>query len=364
MNKQTYLQELERELTAAGIADIPEHLAYFEELFSDMLEDGLSEEEITARLGDPRRLAETILLEEKGEKLPEKDREESVRASRNDRPAETEGKDYEKSVQTPFASLNKLLKNLTGYFGNSAESASVHVTELPGEGLYGLDIDWDMGDVEICVGEEEKILLKETRSANTPPAEYLCKDGVLSVRCRKEGPYLGRGKDLTLVLPRTLAQTLATCRIRTVAGDMKLEDLSCGTVQIKSVSGDLRTSGLRSQSVLISSVSGDMELDLETTQMTVNTVSGDIAFRGKAGQVSLATKSGDAELVFETCPDKTEIQTVSGDLELVLPEDSRIRFLAKTVSGDVSRSGIREDDSAPSLVSVRSVSGDISVRTE
>ena len=57
MDRTTYMQELERNLHAKHLPDIDTILEEYNEHFDFKLADGYSEEEIAARLGDPRDLA-------------------------------------------------------------------------------------------------------------------------------------------------------------------------------------------------------------------------------------------------------------------------------------------------------------------
>lgn len=61
MNKQEYLEILRRALAQMPSEELEKQIAYYDELISDMCEDGLSETEATARLGDPSAVAEELL---------------------------------------------------------------------------------------------------------------------------------------------------------------------------------------------------------------------------------------------------------------------------------------------------------------
>lgn len=61
MNKREYLEKLRRALGQMPSEELEKQIAYYEELISDMCEEGLSEEEATARLGEPSAVAEDLL---------------------------------------------------------------------------------------------------------------------------------------------------------------------------------------------------------------------------------------------------------------------------------------------------------------
>lgn len=63
MTKAEYLERLRVSLALMPAEEREAQLAYYEELFDDMLEDGMSEAEAAAHLGAPEDVAETLLAE-------------------------------------------------------------------------------------------------------------------------------------------------------------------------------------------------------------------------------------------------------------------------------------------------------------
>lgn len=61
MNKETYLQELRNHLKANLVPDYEDIVADYEEHFRQKLAEGCSEEEISARLGNPKDIADQFL---------------------------------------------------------------------------------------------------------------------------------------------------------------------------------------------------------------------------------------------------------------------------------------------------------------
>lgn len=63
MNRSEYLAALRANLTALQESEIEKALAYYDEIISDRVEDGLTEEEAVAGLDAPAKSAERILLD-------------------------------------------------------------------------------------------------------------------------------------------------------------------------------------------------------------------------------------------------------------------------------------------------------------
>lgn len=73
MNKKIFLDRLKKNLKELKAAEIQKHLNYYEELFSDMMENGLSEAEAIAKIGTPEKIAEEILENAAAEEFREQD---------------------------------------------------------------------------------------------------------------------------------------------------------------------------------------------------------------------------------------------------------------------------------------------------
>ena len=63
MTRAEYLERLRAALALMPAEEREAQLAYYEELFDDMLEDGMSEAEAAEHLGEPEAVAEELLAE-------------------------------------------------------------------------------------------------------------------------------------------------------------------------------------------------------------------------------------------------------------------------------------------------------------
>lgn len=63
MNKQEFLTKLEIALCGLPIDDINQSLQYYNEMIDDRIEDGLSEQEAVASIGEPDKIAKEILMD-------------------------------------------------------------------------------------------------------------------------------------------------------------------------------------------------------------------------------------------------------------------------------------------------------------
>jgi DUF4097 and DUF4098 domain-containing protein YvlB len=139
------------------------------------------------------------------------------------------------------------------------------------------------------------------------------------------------------------------------SGDVDVEVTASNRVQARSTSGDVRVDGSVRGSVEVESTSGDVQVSAATPEIRAQSVSGDVSLRGASGRVSASTVSGDTEIAdsriqygsFETVSGRLRfqgglqrggafnLQSHSGDVELLLPADAGAEFEVKTFSGDI-----------------------------
>ena len=196
---------------------------------------------------------------------------------------------------------------------------------LPAEtSITALDIDWISGEVEILVTNDADILVREQPERGISASYAMVvtdTDGVLKVRYAEDEfltlPDLPP-KKLVVRLPRAVAENLTE-------------------VQLNSVSADFDVAALTVKDALIfDSVSGDLETDFITADRAeVNTVSGKVDLDGSFRQVTGGSTSGEVDLALRKCPDRIELTTVSGDVELKLPQNAGFTLDYSTVSGDL-----------------------------
>ena len=173
-----------------------------------------------------------------------------------------------------------------------------------GTEITALDIDWISGEVEILVTSDSDILVREQPEHETSYSYAMVvteQDGVLKVRYTEDAfltlPDLP-AKKLTVQLPRAVAEHLTE-------------------VQLNSVSADLETDFLTADSAELTTVSGKIDLD------------------GSFRQVTGGSTSGEVDLTLRKCPDRIELNTVSGNMDLELPRNAGFTLDYSTVSGDL-----------------------------
>jgi hypothetical protein len=162
--------------------------------------------------------------------------------------------------------------------------------------------------------------------------------------------------------------------VGTTSGEVQLNDIA-GKLNVQSISGDVKLENGKIDGATVSTTSGEVTLDGVAGLLKLSSVSGDIHVReARDGQLDLSTTSGEIEYEGSLAHASTnKLDSISGDVNLRLPDASGFRLDASTVSGDLSSefelhdaqtarrslSGLAGDGSA--TLTIGTTSGDISI---
>lgn len=128
--------------------------------------------------------------------------------------------------------------------------------------------------------------------------------------------------------------------------------------------------GWSAQEIRIDNVSGDMTLtDIDVTDLTVDNVSGELDFSGFCRSAEVSTVSGDCTLTLTSAPNSIDLDSVSGQLVVVLPENTGFTAELDSLSGKMYSdfSTTYQDDTMYYLdgackITMDSVSGNLRIR--
>ena len=194
---------------------------------------------------------------------------------------------------------------------------------VPAEGITALDIDWVAGDVKIMVTDGEEIVVTEHVDRGIPAEYALQLEADNTLRIRYSNDVWGIDmpeKDLTVLLPRTVAENLTAVDLSGVSADFAVDKLTVrDSFSFDTTSGKLKTEVLTATGAKadVSSVSGDIELD------------------GSFREVKAGSTSGEIDLKLCNGPAVIEVSTVSGEVDVELPAGTGFTLDYSTVSGEL-----------------------------
>ena len=194
---------------------------------------------------------------------------------------------------------------------------------VPAESITALSIDWVAGDVKIMVTDGEEIVVTEHADRGIPAEYALLLEADNTLRIRYSNDVWGIDmpeKDLTVLLPRTVAENLTAVDLSGVSADFAVDKL---TVR-ESFSFDTTSGKLEMQS-----------MNAPQAKATVSSVSGKVELDGSFREVKAGSTSGEIDLMLRNAPAAVEVSTVSGEVDVELPAGTGFTLDYSTVSGEL-----------------------------
>ena len=201
---------------------------------------------------------------------------------------------------------------ITGY-GVALDAASIR----------NMEIEWAAGSIRIQPMEITEIRISEQGvDQDAHPMVWNVRNGQLNIQYSKNtdhsfgmGLLLGEhSKDLVIEVPL---------------------DWQCNSLEIDAASASLEVSDLTIREMEFDGASGTCIFENCTVEkLDVDTASGDVRFRCSLNQMECDAASANVVLELSNVPKSLEMDTASGDLDVVLPENAGFTVAMETMSGN------------------------------
>lgn len=175
---------------------------------------------------------------------------------------------------------------------------------VPASQIQKLSIDWASGSIILEPGDGSDITVTETGNDASRPAVLKQSGHTLIVEyCDSEKIRLGTnlGKDLTITVPA---------------------DWQCKELEIDAASTEVTVTDLTIEEVNIETASGSSTFaDCHVKSLEMSSASGSLDFTGTLRELEFSGASANATLQLYNVPKSIRMDSMSGDLDLTLPED-------------------------------------------
>lgn len=236
--------------------------------------------------------------------------------------------------------------------GNLSSSGSVNASQVD-----SLSIEWVAGSITVEPADTDTITFQETGATSAETQMVWEQSGSkLTIRFSQGdwnafhfGFNADLSKDLVVQVPRKW-----NCRelnIDSVSARVRVLDLTLDEIELNNVSGvcTFENCGV-----------GDISLD---------TVSGDIRFTGTLNTLECDAVSANCTVNVTNVPKRIDMDGVSGDLDITVPEDCGFTVSLDTASGDFSsdfattiQNGNYVYGDGDCRINISGVSGDVTIR--
>lgn len=334
MTKREFLEMLNERTSRLGEAERNRLLEYYGEIIDDRMEEGLTEAEAVAALGDPAALTRDYA----------DPAAEGATPNPEIRPA-----------GESVAALNGLRirvdsADVTIARGTLDNGAAAQL-RFSDPARFEWRMDGDVMEIVEKSPEGPRFSLQRVLHLLSSPAQHVKVtlaaplDGAFSYAAgggdlTLEGAAFGGGAGIDSASGDVTLRTFdcgGDLKLSTRSGDVRLEGVRvAGSLHVHLASGDLTSTHLSvAGETRIDAASGDIDLrkpDLEA--LAISTASGDIElFQGSAAATEIHAASGDVDLKAMECNPTLAIETATGDVSMgrCIALETRV----KTASGDV-----------------------------
>ena len=221
-----------------------------------------------------------------------------------------------------------------------------------------LEIEWVAGDILIQPTDTDQITVKEDgvsdpkytmvlrQSGNTLKIQF-CEDTAFGFGIHFNTPDIT--KDLTILVPK----------------DWQLDSL-----EIDCASATVEVNDMTIREVDFDGASGTCEFENCTVEeMDIDTASGDVKFVGSLGMLDCDAASASVYAVLSNTPRRLDMDSMSGDLEIVLPENAGFTLALTAMSSDFTsdfetsmKNGNYVCGDGSCRINVDALSGDVIIR--
>ncbi len=227
------------------------------------------------------------------------------------------------------------------------------------QGLKEINIEWALGDITIQSGDVERIEVREINRNDGKVGDMVINnsDSKLSIRYSEKASWnLGisvtdtMAKDLYVTVP--LGFSLDTLEVDAASAILKVENMTIRDVDFDGASGTCDF------------------VNCHIDTMDLDTASGDITFRGSLDQLDCDAASASVSAVFENVPSRIDMDSMSGDLDITLPETAGFTVSMDGLNCDfvsdfgysVQKNGAYYRGDGACKITMDAMSGDVYVR--
>lgn len=234
-------------------------------------------------------------------------------------------------------------------------SANSNGYGCPAEDIRELDIEWLSGKIKIYPGNTDRITVEENGDISDKYAMVIQRDrDSLKIRFFQEdrhviGLHSIPDKDLTITVP---------------------VDWYCESLEIETASASLEVRDLDIGEVEFSGASGTCDFDNCTVDLLdIGTASGDVRFTGSLNRLDCDAASANVYAELTNVPYSMDLETMSGDLELILPQNAGYTLQMDTMSGNFTTefltkglNGMQVSGDGACRINISALSGDVTIR--
>lgn len=297
--------------------------------------------------------------------------------------------DFEKSIQLEKIKDIEISGNVSQINFNKSDNNEIKVH------LYGkIEANYEP---ELIINSQSNYV--EIRTENKDTRNMKVKDNKLILDVYLPDKYKG-SIDASCISGDIFAKnySLENVKMTSISGnievliinckDIKLETISGNingmnlvaekSINVESISGEIIIKNTTSESIKSSTTSSDNKLiGIKSKAVDIGTISGNAELAGYVGNINIETTSGDIRVENSELTGDIFIDTVSGKIDLNIPEESNFELKVETISGKLDTSNLNisnvkikdkkisgKKGTGEYNVELKTVSGDVNIKEQ
>ena len=250
--------------------------------------------------------------------------------------------------------VNNIVERATYTSGGMNEDTNeIVVSEnatVPASSIEKIKIDWVAGSVNLVVGSGSDIVFYETSSRELTDRQkmrYTVSDsGTLQIRYCQDLENIFNwfsvdanmpSKELTMEVPASLIGLLKDVEVDSVSADINVTGVYGTKTEMDTVSGRITCIDVTTDDLEMDTTSGEVITQNTSAEtVSVDNVSGSVRLSGTFDRIDVDTVSGETSLDCAFVPSKIEVDGVSGNISVSLPETAGFTANLESVSGSIN----------------------------
>ncbi len=205
----------------------------------------------------------------------------------------------------------------------SASNASGEKQSFHPQNILEIEIEWVAGDILIQPGDTDLITVREDGNFDRKYAMVVTQQQTeLKIQYCEDATFFGIHigndveKDLIITVPK---------------------DWTCDQLDIDCASSAVEVSNMTIREVEFDGASGSCEFEnCSIGSLDIDTASGDVRIVGTLQSLDCDAASASVYAVLSNVPDRLDMDSASGDLDITLPSNTGFTLSMDTASGDFS----------------------------
>ena len=226
---------------------------------------------------------------------------------------------------------------------------------VPADRVRDIKIDWVAGTITLIPDENASDITFWDEGAEDEKHQMVWKHSgdTLSIQYEKSKVYVGiqvteESKNLTITVPA--GWVCRSLEIDAASAEVQVVDLTLGEVDFDGASGICTFENC---------IVGELDVD---------TASGDLFYNGQLETLNVSSMSANCEVVLTKAPREIDLESMSGDLFLTLPEDCGFSVDMNAMSSDfstdfetVTKNGRHVHGDGSCRIDIDAMSGDVCI---